>query len=129
MLTPTHTPGAEKLFRSPWFWCAVIFVACQCSSFVQGAGFTLHPKALGLMIAYAFVFLIRLPVYFGGPSISDSGMVHVGIIAVGVVVYITFAFVARWMPRRSLYWGSWLMLGCVLCLTAGCTAWVLSWHR
>src|SRR5919108_4773900 len=109
MITPPHTPGAEKLFRSPWFWFAVIFVACQCSSLVQGAGFTFHPQALGLMIAYAFVFLIRLPTYFGGPSISDSGMVHVGVITVGAVVYITFACVARGMPRRYLYWGSWSM--------------------
>src|SRR5207253_11294785 len=105
MIPPPHAPRAEKLLRSPWFWFAVVFIACQCSSFVQGAGFVLHPQTLGLMMAYAFVFLLRLPVYFGGPSLSDSGMVQVGGIAVGAVVYMTFACVARWMPRRYLYCG------------------------
>ena len=121
---------AERLFRSPWFWLAIIFIACEYSSLVQGNGFAFRLSDFGLMICYSFIFIISLPKFFGfDTTMTNSGMIQVVTCVTGSILYLTFAFTVRLLPRRFIFRASLTMLLIVVLTSAGCTAWVMSWHR
>jgi hypothetical protein len=122
------TGKIERLFRSPWFWLALIVLVCEFSSLVQGNGLILRPEHFWLMICYAFIFGVSLLGSFDH-RLTDRGTIHFIAAIVGCLLYLAFAFSARWFSQRLLYRLSLGMLLIVLLMSAGCTAWVMSWQR
>ena len=109
------------MLRSPLIWISLIVAACQVSSLLRGYGFDFHPNCMWMMITAATTYLLELPEYLKLPT-SDSGTVHTIFGWSCIVVYLAFAFGARWLPRQHLIRLSIAVFLIVFLTSAGCTA-------